>query len=377
MRLLKTLIFACVFIFCANPSFAKGISKLYFLENTEISITADIIDFYLNGRNEKVSKDGYKYLVSDGTNPQEKYHIITLNDFDKGIYLYYAAGSEEDAFDNILKKRFKARNISFKSVRKESLMKEYKALADEFKEQQSAEKKTVYDFSDAAQAEFDAKRNAVLPVNKEVLRPIAFQPLKESSFASVPKSHFESKLLKGHIVQIPEGVSFNARLQSTINSESTETNDTIAATLSDDWVYNGAMIAPEGSVIYGVAVDAQNAGNAYKNGQLGITFNEILTPAGQKINLTSNIVMLKVDTNRAMKITGNILCGALMGVAAGALYTVASGGNVAAGLATGAAAGAAGGTLFAVSAQGQNVEIPEGTNLNIRLTKSMSAEIYY
>ena len=100
-----------------------------------------------------------------------------------------------------------------------------------------------------------------------------------------------------------------------------------------------------------------------------------MTPDGQKINLSTNTVMLKVDANRVLKITGNILSGAVMGLLTGTLYTLISGGNIAKGLAIGAAAGAAGGSLFAVVRTGQNVEIPEGTKLHIRLTKPMTVEI--
>ena len=46
------------------------------------------------------------------------------------------------------------------------------------------------------------------------------------------------------------------------------------------------------------------------------------------------------------------------------------------GLAVGASMGAAGGLVSAATARGENVEIPAGTIINVRLTKPMNANVY-
>lgn len=379
MKIFRVVIVILAFLFLANSSFATESSYLYLLKNTTLSQASQIVEFYLNGLDAQVKTDSGKFLVYPKKKSDESdvFHVIILKPAEENIYLYYYASDKTKAFDDILKKRFKAKNISYKTVRNSSLKDIFLSSAKEFNHSSNIKAKIVYDFSDEAQAKFDAKKPASLDMPE-------LQTQKKSVSKTNPSvnntqinngSTQQRKLLKGHVVQIPEGASFNVNLQSTINSQSLASNDAIAATLTEDWYYNDMLIAPKNSVVYGVAVDTRKAGLAYKNGQLGITFNELLTPNGQKINLSTNTVMLKVDASRALKITGNVLCGAVMGLLTGTVYTLISGGNVAKGLAIGAAAGAAGGSLFAVSRTGQDVELPAGTKLNIRLIKTMTAEL--
>ena len=379
MKIFRLIIVIFAFLFPANSSFAAEYSGLYLLKDTTLNQASQIVEFYLNGLDAQVKTDSGKYLVYPEKKSDESdvFHVIILKSAQENLYLFYYASDKTKAFDDILKKRFKAKNISYKTVRNNSLKDVFLSSAKEFNASSGIKSKVVYDFSDEAQAKFDAKN----PSNFDM-------PDLQSSKKSVQKTNptlnntqnndipnQQRKLLKGHVVQIPEGSSFNVNLQSTINSQSLASNDAIAATLTEDWYYNDMLIAPKNSVVYGVAVDTQKAGLAYKNGQLGITFNELLTPSGQKISLSTNTVMLKVDASRVLKITGNVLCGAVMGLLTGTVYTLISGGNVAKGLAVGAAAGAAGGSLFAVTRTGQDVELPAGTKLNIRLTKPMTAEL--
>ena len=63
--------------------------------------------------------------------------------------------------------------------------------------------------------------------------------------------------------------------------------------LDDDWIYNNVLIAPAGSILYGKVTDSQKAGYAYGNGEIEITFNELLTTEGQKFNLAANKVKLR------------------------------------------------------------------------------------
>lgn len=248
----------------------------------------------------------------------------------------------------------------------------------------------TYDFSDEAQAEFDAHRFKTVQPSDSALTPqtqkTKSKKVKKSSVSkedakpkndniSIPNS-LEPSLLRGAIVYVPEGTSFQAVLQSTISSESLVKNDIIAAVLYEDWIYNGVLLAPQGSILYGKAIETKKSGSAYANGSLSITFHEILTPKGEKITLVSNIVTVSVENKRPLKIAANILGGAVMGVAAGALYTLLSGGDVVTGIAVGGGIGAAGGTVNAIAHKGEEVEIPSGTGINIRLIKPMNAAPY-
>ena len=277
---------------------------------------------------------------------------------------------------------------------------------------------TVYDFSDEAQAAFNAQQNVQMQINQPVHNPTiektknrkvknnngqsrttaqnilnnqantssqsvdVFHPssnLAETQISKVVHATTAaqtSSLIKGSVVYVPEGSSFMAVLQSSISSASLAKNDTIAAVLQNDWYSNGVLIAPLGSIVYGKAIETEKAGLAYGNGSLSISFNEILTPNGEQLMLTSNIVTVQVESQRVKKISAKVVGGAVMGAVAGTLWALITGGDIADGLAVGAGIGGIGGTISAVTKKGEDAEIPAGTGINVRLTKPMNAPSY-
>ncbi len=243
-----------------------------------------------------------------------------------------------------------------------------------------------YDFSDEAQAEFE-RREAIekARLQKEDAKVIKTEPQlqKAKKKEVVPQTYQPQaiynpvpKPMRGTVMTIPKGESFEAILQSSISSESLTNEDIIAATLSTDWFYNGVLVAPQGSVVYGRATDIKKAGYAYANGQLAMTFDEILTPNGDRIRLTSNKVYIEVKDKRALKIAGNVAIGAVSGLVTGVLYSLISGGDVVGGLAIGSAVGAAGGAVSAVAHKGENAEVPAGTVIIVRLVQPVEIVPY-
>lgn len=247
---------------------------------------------------------------------------------------------------------------------------------------------TVYDFSDEAQARFEQSEQ-VLKGRTE----IKTEPQVEQSKKRTQKTKIDSvqtnvptqtnivtpsqKIIQGGVVCIKEGQSFDVALQSSISSGSLGNRDTIASTLIDDWVYNQKLIAPRGSVVYGRALDTKKAGMFFADGTMSITFDSILLPNGEQLPLTANVVKIKTKaTNRVVKSTIRVVSGALVGVATGLLYALAFNGDMSRGAVVGASLGAAGGLVSAATSRGENVEIPAGTVINVRLTKPMNANVY-
>lgn len=244
---------------------------------------------------------------------------------------------------------------------------------------------TIYDFSDEAQEKFNQSER-VLKARTE----IKTEPQVEQAKKRTKKTKIESvnsvqtnivstptKTIKGGVVRVSEGQSFDVALQSSISSGSLANSDAIASTLVDDWIYNQQLIAPRGSVVYGRALDTKKAGMFFADGTMSITFDSILLPNGEQLPLTANVVKIKTKaTKRVARSTIRVVSGALVGVATGVLYALASGGDVTRGLAVGASMGAAGGLVSAATARGENVEIPAGTIINVRLIKPMNANVY-
>lgn len=266
----------------------------------------------------------------------------------------------------------------------------------------------TYDFSDEAQAKFDAqaiveqanpvvehtkiekeekKKRKTRKGKKETKNNQEQIPNNQNLNSQLPETsvfqpeiqmnqNLSEPILRGNIVYIPAGATFKGVLQSSISSASLSQNDIIAAVLYSDWYYNNILIAPQGSILYGKAVDTKKAGFAYGNGSVSITFNEILTPKGESIKLESNVVTVSVESQRAKRITTSVVGGAIMGLVSGVLYALISGGDVVNGMAIGSGVGAAGGTVRAVANKGEEVEIPAGTSIDIRLIKPMNATPY-
>lgn len=249
-----------------------------------------------------------------------------------------------------------------------------------------AEDDTFYDFSDEAQEEFTRQEMATKEqLQKNAAKEIKSGPKLEKTKRKdmvkpqpyEPQEIYqpEERAMTGTVIVVPQGQEFEAQLQSSINSESLTENDTIAAVLNKDWIYNGRIIAPEGSVVYGRATDIKKAGYAYANGKLAMTFDEVMTPAGDRIRLTATKVYIDVKGNRALKTAGNVAVGALIGLAIGALTTATSG-NVVGGLAVGAAVGAAGGMMKAVATKGESAEVPAGRIVIVRLIEPVEVVPY-
>ncbi len=252
----------------------------------------------------------------------------------------------------------------------------------------------VYDFSDEAQEKFNRTNGAYLPDNQ-----VQFQLLTETTKKtkkvkqkkskapartvqqSLPEQNAFAPLetepeltLQSGIVYVQAGAVIDAQLNSDISSETTSNNDLISAQLTSDWVFNGVLIAPEGSIINGTVTDADASGLAMKNGQITIDFRELYTPDGRTIPLNAKKVSIKVDTNRAWNLTKSIAGGAIIGTGLAAIMLALTGDPSA--LLAGAIAGGSMGALAGATARGENVELPQGTPIQLQLSAPLQVEAY-
>ena len=154
-----------------------------------------------------------------------------------------------------------------------------------------------YDFSEEAQAEFDRKYKQFNTNNIDFSKTrnnktekTNYTPIKLNQ----EKNINIKKELTGSVIEIPEGTTFSITFDSGINSGSLEKNDKLIASLKKDFIYNGSLIAPAGSLVYGNATYAKNAGYAYGSGALEINFNQIITPDG-------NINICRKNLHRSKK----------------------------------------------------------------------------
>ncbi len=231
-------------------------------------------------------------------------------------------------------------------------------------DKQDQEEELIYDFSDEAQEEFDRKNLIITPPQK------AKPAQEEFQFPGITQTQ-----LNGGVVYIEAGTQFNAMLNSSISSESITNNDNISAQLVSDWIVNGTVIAPEGSILSGNVIDSNKASFAMRNGKIGINFNRLMTPDGKIIPLSTNKVYIVGDSSRAAKITKRVLGGILSGVAIAAISMI-FGADPKDALIRGSAIGGTVGAVSAVATKGEEIMVPEGTSLQIMLSEPMTVQPY-
>ena len=244
-----------------------------------------------------------------------------------------------------------------------------------------------YDFSDEAQAEFDRKQTQMFqPVDftkkknsyeiNEYNERSNYIPLVEEE---VINNTFEpqQRPLFGQVVKVPEGTTFPVTFDSGISSGSLEKNDRLMAKLTRDFVYNGVLIAPAGSLIYGTATNARNAGYAYGSGALEINFNEILTPDGNMLGISTEKIYMEEKNERAKKMAQNIVIGALGTMLIGTAFTAFSGSDEwGRNMAIYAGLGALGGGIRGSLQRGKDIQIPDGTTIELKLTQPLTVSPY-
>ncbi len=261
---------------------------------------------------------------------------------------------------------------------------------------------TDYDFSDEAQAEFDrthqtttppaTENNATDPAQKMQLKQERhiLKGREEKTEEQPVEVEFERKnyilpeiqgtkqpVYEGYVVTVPEGNVLNIRLQSGISSGSLDVNDNITAALSQDWQYMGNLIAPAGSLVYGVVTDVNAAGYAYGAGGLEITFNRIMTPDGTTYDIATQPISLESESQRAKNMTRDVLIGAGIGILAGLLGVAFSGGdNFGRNMAVFGGIGAATGALRGAAQRGQDANIQADTPLQLILTQPVKVNVY-
>ena len=244
----------------------------------------------------------------------------------------------------------------------------------------------AYDFSNEAQAEFDRKK----------FQPVQAAPIENNFYTTrehkdrtnytpqtiqgeIIQNTYEPtpKPLFGDVIQVPAGTSFKITFDSGINSGSLEKNDRLTATLTENFVYNGSIIAPAGSLVYGNTTDAKNAGYAYGSGALEINFNQILTPDGNLINISTDNIYMEEKSERAKKMTRDVVIGALGTMLIGAAFTALGGSDEwGRNMLIYGGVGALGGGLRGAMQRGKDVNIPDGTTFEIKLNQPLNAIPY-
>lgn len=410
----------CAFILSGTSVFAADVSKLYTVKNVQAAEVEKVLTPYLKRNFPSALKGQNSYIFEDKN--KKYYYVIILADKNEKCYFYYMSNNEDESLRKELLKTLKNNDFKSKKVRNSSLKsyfygEAYTNLAHSnvnIKMRTNAENSHTlptqneiinadaieYDFSDEAQTRFNGSR----PVQNIVIEPQTEPPIElqtqEKTTVKLPKiesswqgeafnpnsgtvqSSYNSQndqnhgnVLTGSVIYIQDGATFTAALLSDISSDSIVNNDRVSAELDADWIYNGQLIAPAGSILNGRAVDTKAASYAMANGQIGLLFNEIMTPDGNIIPLKTNKVYIVGNSSRALNVTKRIAGGAATGLLLSAI-SMLFGADPTNAIIYGTSIGAGAGAISTISSKGEEIRVIEGSQLQIMLTEPLTVQLY-
>lgn len=401
---------------------AADVSKLYRIKKAKPDTVAKVLTPYLKRLYPNAVINQNSYILEDSN--KKHFYVVILSEKEDNCYFYYMSNNEdEDLRKNILKSLknndFKPKRVFDSSLKSYFYGEAYTNLAhsnvninmranmenqgsSSHQSQMPVDAQNInYDFSDEAQARFDNMNNR-MPENQPVTlnqNPAYEQPIEldnpkvvklpqiGSPYQNQPynapvysqrqnnNNQTPTNVLTGSVIYIEDGATFTAMLLSDISSSSLVNNDLISAELDADWIYNGNLIAPAGSVLNGRAIDTKQAGFAMENGQIGLLFDEIMTPDGNIIPLKTNKVYITGNSTRALNITKRIAGGAATGLLLSAI-SMLLGADPTSAIIAGTSIGAGAGAISAISTKGEEINLIEGSQLQIMLVEPLTVQLY-
>ena len=410
----------CAFILTGTSVFAADVSRLYTVKNAKAAEVEKVLTPYLKRNFPSALKGQNSYILEDKN--KKYYYVVILADKNENCYLYYMSNNEDESLRKELIETLKNNDFKSKKVRNSSLKsyfygEAYTNLAHSnvnIKMRTTAENSQMlppqneiinasaieYDFSDEAQTRFNGSNSAQnIVVEPKTEPPIELQT-QEKAIVKLPKiesswqgeafnpnsgtvqSSYNSQgyqsqgsVLTGSVIYIQDGATFTAALLSDISSDSIVNNDRVSAELDADWIYNGQLIAPAGSILNGRAVDTKAASYAMANGQIGLLFNEIMTPDGNIIPLKTNKVYIVGNSSRALNVTKRIAGGAATGLLLSAI-SMLFGADPTSAIIYGTSIGVGAGAISTISSKGEEIRVIEGSQLQIMLTEPLTVQLY-
>lgn len=164
------------------------------------------------------------------------------------------------------------------------------------------------------------------------------------------------------VASVPAGTVLEAQLLEGVSSESSEPGDIFRARIAGDVTADGGVAIPAGSEVVGVVTEAVAARKVGGRAKLAIKFTDLVLPSGGTVPIRASFVEEgRSQTGKdAATIGGAAAGGAVLG-------RILNRKDRSKGTVIGAVIGAAAGTILASRTPGEEVVIPEGTVVNLKL----------
>jgi hypothetical protein len=164
-------------------------------------------------------------------------------------------------------------------------------------------------------------------------------------------------------VTIPEGAILELELLTAMDTAVSRVGDEIQAQTLSPVRVKGEVVLPEGTLVEGRVTEVQSSGRVKGRARLAFTFDRVKTRSGPR-KILSSFVEKEAEDGRKKDAT---VIGGAAGL--GAIVGGIVGGKK--GAAIGATIGGASGTGVVLATKGEEIQLPAGTEVNVRLDQPL------
>ena len=320
-------------------------SELYYLKNIKTEDIRPIVaDKYLDYNFNLIKQNPYYGVTQEG----DDYAVIILQQSGENMFYYYQSENNTKLNRAILKE-IKKQDVICEQSFNNNIISIYDNLAQDVITTTGAVKK--YTFEDTTSA----------------FTPPTTQSQQQSQGS-----------LRGYVAQIATGTKIPVYLQNAINTSTASKGDKVVAVLTGNLTYNGAVIAPQGSLMVGSLSKARNATYGSRNGRVVINFNQIITPDNKTYDIsTEEIDFTVTNEGKIGESAKNAVVSAAVGALTGMLFAALCDRNVGRGALVGAGVGAGSSVIYSTAERGVDAEIPSFTELEVTLSRPFSVSVSY
>jgi len=332
---------------------AYAFSEVYYLKNAVPSaIQPSVLNGFYSQDFKVVDQKNPYYAVS--TKSSNDYAVVILQQSGNNMFYYYQSNNNKKINKYILK-AVKRAGIDCEQSYNVNIISTFDDIAKRTISASGSSAQNTYVFNDN---EPDYSSNYSTSITQK-------------------NQNKNSNTYKGYVANVESGTKINIYLQSAINTATAVEGDRVIAVLTQDLTYKGYVIAPQGSLVYGILTKARHATYGSRNGKVIIDFNQLVTPEGKTFNIeTEKIDFTVTNEGKVAKVASNVAVGAIAGVLGGLLVGALSG-HVGPAAAIGAGVGAGTALISGTAEKGVDAEIPSFTEMEITLTKPFSTTVGY
>ncbi|MEM0950796.1 MAG: hypothetical protein AAGI66_01480 [Cyanobacteria bacterium P01_H01_bin.74] len=176
---------------------------------------------------------------------------------------------------------------------------------------------------------------------------------------------------------VEPGTTLDMVISTAIAAGVNETGDEFYGKVSDDYLVDGKVVIPRGTIIHGLVERMTDPKRGGRNGYIKTRFDYMITPDGREISIDGNHTTKEGKLKGAAKMVGRAagytvgggIAGAVMALKFGGLAAVAaSEGYI---LAGGAALGGVAGLTSAMLTKGKHAMIQPGAEIRVKITDDL------